>query len=421
VRERPRLHALGDGDDGLLTDLVSSPAVLGQIVGKYRIVEPIAEGGMGMVYRAEHTVLGSPAAVKILLPQFTVDPTVVDRFFTEAKATSAIRHVGIVEVFDFGMLPGRSAYIAMELLRGESLGDHLDRRTMLAPAMAVNVATQMLAALDAAHVIGVVHRDLKPDNVYLLPDAGAPGGVRIKILDFGIAKLVSDTVGAQAVGPREKTRAGTILGTPAYMAPEQCRGGGEIDHRADLYAVGCILFEMLTGRQPFVATGGGEVMAMHIYEPPPRLRDLAPALPSELDQLMQKFLTKASADRPPSAAWALAALERVPLGPLGPPESGMFASTSGGHFAVTATGPVRSANQGTPAPRVRHGSDGMPGWVPVVLFGVALVIAIVAVILIGRSGDGLDTRPVEPAKERPQVTPIESGSAAPSAPATPPR
>src|SRR5262245_3587088 len=133
-----------------------APRLLGQIVGKYRIVEEIAEGGMGMVYRAEHTLLGSPAAVKVLLPQFTVDPAVVERFFTEAKATSAIRHVGIVEVFDFGMLPGGQAYIAMELLRGESLGEHLDRRKKLVPAMAVNVATQMLAALDAAHVIGVV-------------------------------------------------------------------------------------------------------------------------------------------------------------------------------------------------------------------------------------------------------------------------
>jgi serine/threonine protein kinase len=374
--------------------------LLGQIVGKYRIVEPIAEGGMGMVYRAEHTVLGSPAAVKVLLPQFTVDPAVVERFFTEAKATSAIRHVGIVEVFDFGMLPGGQAYIAMELLRGESLGEHLERRKRLVPVMAVNVATQMLGALDAAHVIGVVHRDLKPDNVFLLPDPGAPGGVRIKILDFGIAKLVTDTLGS-----KNKTRAGTILGTPAYMAPEQCRGGGEIDHRADLYAVGCILFEMLTGRQPFLAVGAGEVMAMHIYEPAPRLRDHAPASPLELDQLIAKFLTKAAADRPPSAAWALAALERVPLGPLPvQPESGMFANPAG-HFAVTASGPGRAAGF-TPPPTAIRTDDGLPRWVPVLLFGLALVIAIIAVILIGRSGD--EFKPGSPTPPtRPQVTPIE--------------
>jgi len=380
---------------------------------------------MGMVYRAEHTLLGSPAAVKVLLPQFTVDPAVVERFFTEAKATSAIRHVGIVEVFDFGLLPGGQAYIAMELLRGESLGEHLDRRKDLAPAMAVNIATQMLGALDAAHVIGVVHRDLKPDNVFLLPDPGAPGGVRIKILDFGIAKLVNDSVGAtKGLGTRTRTGAGTILGTPAYMAPEQCRGGGEIDHRADLYAVGCILFEMLTGRQPFLAEGVGEVMAMHIYEPAPRLRDHAPEMPLELDQLMAKFLTKAAADRPPSAAWALAALERVPLPSLpSRPDSGMFAMTSG-HFAVTASGPGRPGKLQTPGPApgpVPHrsssrrfaGEDGWPRWVPIVLFGLALVIAIIAVILIGRSGDALDTKPVKPVpKARPQVTPIEPNGSA---------
>jgi serine/threonine-protein kinase len=389
--------------------------LLGQIVGKYRIVEEIAEGGMGMVYRAEHTLLGSPAAVKVLLPQYTVDPAVVDRFFTEAKATSAIRHVGIVEVFDFGMLPGGQAYIAMELLRGESLGEYLVRRKKLLPSMAVNIAAQMLAALDAAHVIGVIHRDLKPDNVFLTPDPGAPGGVRIKILDFGIAKLVTD-----ALGSRSKTQAGTILGTPAYMAPEQCRGGGEIDHRADLYAVGCILFEMLTGRQPFVAAGGGEVMAMHIYEPAPRLRDHASELPVELDRLMAKFLTKAVADRPPSAAWALAALERVPLAPL--PESGMFALPGSGHYGATATGPHRPGTAGSPTVAMGHVSlephstmsveDGhLPKWVPIVLFAVALVIAIVLVIVIGRSGDDWKPKPVPTQPQpRPEVTPIGSGS-----------
>jgi serine/threonine-protein kinase len=400
--------------------------LLGQVVGKYRIVEAIAEGGMGMVYRAEHTVLGSPAAVKVLLPQFTVEPEVVDRFFTEARATSAIRHVGIVEVFDFGMLPGNQAYIAMELLRGESLGELLDRHVRLAPAMAVNIAIQMLGALDATHVIGVVHRDLKPDNVFLLPDPGAPGGVRIKILDFGIAKLATDTLGSKT-----KTRAGTILGTPAYMAPEQCRGGGEIDHRADLYAVGCILFEMLAGRQVFLAQGGGEVMAMHIYEPAPRLRDVAPDLPAELDQLVAKFLTKPVADRPPSAAWALAALERVPLAPLpAKPDSGMFASQAE-HYAVTASGPGRAAPtpppasvapgaaaaarppshgvaRGTPAPRV-PGDDALPRWVPFALVGIALVIAIIAVIAIGRSGEDLKPPVPTPAPARPRVTPIDPG------------
>src|SRR5512143_656001 len=143
---------------------------------------------MGLVYRAEHVVLGSPAAVKVLLPQFTRDTVVVDRFFQEAKAASAIRHAGIVEVFDYGRLPSGQAFIAMELLRGEDLAGFATRHGRLAPALAAQIAMQMFSALDAAHMAGVIHRDLKPDNIYLVRDASAPGAIRVKILDFGIAK-----------------------------------------------------------------------------------------------------------------------------------------------------------------------------------------------------------------------------------------
>ncbi len=282
--------------------------MIGRVVGKYRLVAQIGEGGMGVVWRAKHVVLGSPAAIKILLPQFTSDPTSVERFFTEAKTSSAIRHPGVVEIFDFGR-EGEDTYIAMELLRGESLQSFLDRNERLSPELAAQIAVQIFGALDATHIHNVVHRDLKPDNVFLVRDRSAPGSIRVKLLDFGIAKLV----GADQVRPN-KTKANTILGTPAYMAPEQCRGGGgPIDARADLYAVGCILFQMLTGRPPFQAAGDGELMAMHIYEPPPRLSSLAPKLPVELDALLAKLLIKDPNDRIPSAAFALAALERAPI------------------------------------------------------------------------------------------------------------
>jgi serine/threonine protein kinase len=238
--------------------------VIGHVVGKYQILEKIGEGGMGSVYRAEHTVLGSPAAVKVLLPQWTQDAVVVDRFFHEAKAASAIRHVGIVEVFDYGRLPGDQAWIAMELLRGENLTEFFARTRTKAggmnPWIVQQIGIQLLAALDAAHIAGVVHRDLKPDNIVLVRDPSAPGAIRVKILDFGIAKLGGDRFANKA-----QTHGTTILGTPMYMAPEQCKGGAQVDARADLYALGCILFELLAGRPPFQGTGGGEVMAMHIY------------------------------------------------------------------------------------------------------------------------------------------------------------
>jgi len=287
--------------------------VIGRVVGKYKLLEKIGEGGMGVVYRAEHTVLGGPAAVKLLLPQWTQDEVVVDRFFHEAKAASSIRHVGIVDVFDFGRLPNDQAWIAMEYLPGESLGQLAARSGgPLDPAIAQIIAAQLFAALDAAHVAGVVHRDLKPDNIVIVRDPSAPGAVRVKILDFGIAKL-----GIDRFGSKKNTKGGTILGTPAYMAPEQCKGTSEVDARADLYAMGCILFELVSGRPPFVSEGGGEIMAMHIYEPPPRLTSVAPQAPPELDALVAKLLIKAPGDRMPSAAYALAALERISLPPVG--------------------------------------------------------------------------------------------------------
>jgi serine/threonine-protein kinase len=345
--------------------------VIGRVVGKYKILDQIGEGGMGIVYRAEHVVLGSPAAVKVLLQQFTQDAVVVDRFFQEAKAASAIRHPGIVEVFDYGRLPNGQAYIAMELLRGEDLSGFLARHGTLGPSLAAHIAIEMLAALNATHVVGVVHRDLKPDNIFLVRDTGAPGAIRVKILDFGIAKLIGDAVSHPRGprGPRPKTKGDSILGTPAYMAPEQCKGGAALDARVDLYAVGCILFELLTGRPPFVAGGDGEVMAMHIYEPPPRLSNLAPHLPVELDALLAKLLVKIPEDRIPSAAYALAALERVPLDPL----VGQV-PLSGAHGLPAAADVVGFADL-PPEP--------MPRWIPVLVIGGALLIAIAVAVVIG--------------------------------------
>jgi eukaryotic-like serine/threonine-protein kinase len=337
--------------------------VIGRVVGKYRLLHAIGEGGMGVVYRAEHLVLGSPAAVKVLQPQFTRSSQVVDRFFTEAKATSAIRHPGIVEVFDYGRLPNDQAYIAMELLRGEDLTSMLARQGRLEPALAAQICLQLLSALEAAHVRGIVHRDIKPDNIYLVRDPSAPGAIRVKILDFGIAKLMPDVH-----GPKAKTRGSSILGTPAYMAPEQCKGGIEVDARADLYAVGCILFELLVGRPPFVAEGGGEVMAMHIYQPPPRLFELAPHLPPELDTLLAKMLAKSPDQRTPSAAWALAALERVGLPPV------VAEVQLVGRAPTPSPELLRAARHTRSRPRF-----------PVAVLAIAVVLAAAAATLIGLS------------------------------------
>jgi serine/threonine-protein kinase len=194
--------------------------------------------------------------------------------------------------------------------------------------------------------------------------------MRVKILDFGIAKL-----GADRFGAKQKTQGGTILGTPSYMAPEQCKAESNIDARADLYALGCILFELLTGRAPFDAEAGAEIMAMHILEPAPRLSTYAPQLPAELDALIAKLLVKTPADRTPSAAYAHAALERVPMPPIAGYVELFDAS---GARAGTYTPPVADA----PEPRTSK-------WFPIVILLVALAIAGAAIYFIGLRGDEL--------------------------------
>ena len=338
--------------------------MIGRVVGKYKILDQIGEGGMGVVYRAEHVVLGSPAAIKVLLPQFTRDQVVLDRFFMEAKASSAIRHVGVVDVFDFGRLPNDQAYIAMELLRGEALSELLARMGPLSGPLATEITAQTLAALNATHAVGVIHRDLKPDNIFLTRDVGAPGGIRVKVLDFGIAKLITEDLGHKA-----KTKSGSILGTPAYMSPEQCKGGVEIDGRADLYALGCILYQMLVGTPPYVADGGGEVMAMQIYQPPPRL----PPHLGELDGLLGKLLAKRPDERMPSAAYALAAIERI----------GVPALTA--EVPLANTEPVRPSLN-TEMLDLQVDAPGLPTWVPVTVILFALALAGAAVYVIGFSG-----------------------------------
>jgi serine/threonine-protein kinase len=210
---------------------------------KYVIVRHIKTGGMGAVYEVEHTGLGKKLAAKLLLPDLSRRPELLERFRREARAASATGHENIVEVTDLGATKGGVPFLVMELLQGRTLGAEL-KNGRLPPERAVHITRQMLSALKAAHNRGIVHRDLKPENIFLIQRASDPDFV--KVLDFGIAKLLTEEVG------EELTRAGQVVGTPTYMAPEQARGA-EIDARADLYAVGAILYRMVTGNRPFTA------------------------------------------------------------------------------------------------------------------------------------------------------------------------
>ncbi|HEX4422373.1 MAG TPA: protein kinase, partial [Kofleriaceae bacterium] len=275
--------------------------MLGTTLGQYRITGTLGVGGMGVVYKAEHTLLGRAAAVKILLPEFSGNQEVVTRFFNEARAAAAIRHPGIVEIYDFGWHTDGSAYLVMEYLRGESLAARI-KHGGIAAGSAMIIARQIAGALAVAHRSGIVHRDLKPENLFLEPDVDVAGGERVKLLDFGIAKLAADS------DQHRMTRPGAVLGTPTYMAPEQCRGE-PVDHRADLYSLGCIMFELCTGRPPFVGRGMQEVFVAHLEDTAPAMSSLVRGIPRGLDLLVQQLLVKDHAARTQSAEAVVRAID----------------------------------------------------------------------------------------------------------------
>ncbi|ACY17589.1 serine/threonine-protein kinase [Haliangium ochraceum] len=269
-----------------------------KVIGSYRITQELGAGGMGAVYAAEHTLLGRRAAIKVLLPQMSREAEIVNRFLNEAKAASAIKHPGIVQIYDLGHQEDGSAYIAMEYLEGEGLEVRIRRLGRLPVQQALRFTGQIASALAAVHERRIYHRDLKPGNVFLVPDKQVTGGERIKLLDFGIAKLHDPDPGAQA------TRAGALMGSPSYMSPEQCRGAGEVDHRADLYSLGCILYEMLCGRPPFDGGGGGvmAILSAQLRDAPPLPSQSRPELTPEIDALVLGLMAKDPDLRPPSAA-----------------------------------------------------------------------------------------------------------------------
>ena len=212
---------------------------------KYRVVRHLSSGGMGAVYEVEHRGLGKRLAAKMLKPELSRRADLLERFRREARAASAIGHENIIEVTDLGQTAHKVPFLIMELLSGQTLAALCKAERRLEPARAVHVARQILSALGAAHARGIVHRDLKPENVFLIQRGGDPDFV--KLLDFGIAKLIDD------VDEPELTRDGQVVGTPTYMAPEQARGEKNVDGRADLYAVGAILYRMVTGQRPYSA------------------------------------------------------------------------------------------------------------------------------------------------------------------------
>ena len=259
---------------------------VGQTVGNYIVTAKLGEGGMGTVFLAQHPVIGSKVALKAIHPEYARSPEVVARFVNEARAVNQIGHDHIIDIHDFGTTPAGDFYFIMEYLSGEMLSDQRGRQVVFSPTRALHIVAQIADALAASHERGVIHRDLKPDNIFLITRDGRPDFV--KVLDFGLAKLTT----ASGAVPAFTTDAGIIMGTPYYMSPEQCEGRAELDHRTDVYSLGVILFEMLTGHVPFAGEGYGEVMTKHISLPPPAARKFVPELPIALEAILSRALAK---------------------------------------------------------------------------------------------------------------------------------
>ncbi len=280
--------------------------MIGTTLGNYKITAQIGSGGMGIVYVAEHVLLGKQAAVKVLKPERCESPEIVERFFNEARAASMVKDPGIPEIFDYGRLVEGNAYLVMEMLEGQTLGAVLKDSIRLSPGRSLALARLMAGTLKATHELGIIHRDLKPDNVFVVPDAAMPRGERIKILDFGIAKLQGDNHSSNV-----QTETGRLMGTPYYMSPEQCRGAGDIDHRTDIYSLGCVLYQMLTGRPPFTMQGSGEVLAAHIHVVPKHIGEVEPAIPTKLASLTMQLLEKDPNNRPQTMLAVMQGLNEI--------------------------------------------------------------------------------------------------------------
>ena len=370
--------------DRLLSRVASTPRVTaladGSLVGEYRLVKQLGKGTFGTVYHGAHTVIGKQAALKVLNAQFSDDAATVERFIDEARAVNRIAHPNIVDIFDFGELQDGRKYCVMELLEGETLTALLDTMGVCTGPLAVRILNQIAAALDAAHEHQIVHRDLKPDNIFISRKV-APGesdvGPVVKLLDFGIARV--------ADRPHGGTASGVVLGTPAYMSPEQCRGA-RVDMRTDVYALGVVAFKMLTGGLPFEGQNALQFVSQHLNEAPPLASSLNPELPAAVDAVLARMLAKAPEGRPERASVAIQELTAA-LGTAG--------------VSVRPAGPRATRR-----------------WVWGVVFAACLSLPLIVLTVATRHGGPpaiATAAPVAVAPEASHSPPASTGAATPSA------
>jgi serine/threonine-protein kinase len=335
---------------------------------KYRIESRIGAGGMGAVYKAHHLMLGRDVAVKVLHAAMLADAKAAERFRREAQAAARIEHANAVTIYDFGISADGSAYLVMELLRGTSLRDVLDRDGALTLGRTVEIFVQVCAGIDRAHQLGIIHRDIKPDNIMV--DERADGTTGVKVVDFGIAML-QDLLNT---GSTRLTGTGMVVGTANYMSPEHCRGA-DVDARSDIYSLGIVLYEMLTGRVPFSSPVASAVIVAHVNEPPPPLGVYRQDVPPAVERVVLGALAKRPEDRPPTAAELARRLtdaargSAVAMGTATVPV-GVFPRPSTGAPGATTDGrpPAGTIPVTTPAEVRPSGSVPTPPTIPVQAF-----------------------------------------------------
>ncbi len=412
----------------------------GTVVGSYKLIQVLGEGGMGRVYLAEHTRLGRKVAIKMLRSKFSSNPESIKRFFGEARAVNKIAHENIVEVTDFVTEEDGNSYYIMELLNGKSLYDELKSGGVMPFDRSLPVAIQVAGALGAVHEAGIVHRDLKPENIFLA-HKGSRKDV-VKLLDFGIAKLMEPDQGVSL----QQTGVGMILGTPTYMSPEQAGGRG-IDSRSDVYSLGVILFELATGQVPFTAETYAEILVQHITQEPrrPSTIDTVPnAMPPGLEKLILDCLRKDPAERPQKMTEVEERLRAVldelgrmvpkgtvvgtgPLAPATRPSHVTPVSRPGLSRQITpqptppfTPTPVPAAAVVLPAAPTTTIAEGRPRRIGLVILLLAVVLGgAVAAVAIMNSGDGGGDKPATvPAPTEPAHQEVAAAAPAP-APAAP--
>jgi serine/threonine-protein kinase len=360
----------------------------GELIGvtiddKYRIDSKLGEGGMGAVYRATRLMIGDAVAIKVLHSDQMNDPHVIERFRREAQAAARLKHPNVVTIHDFGVSRNNLVYLVMELVEGDSLRTLIKEQRILSPSTTGEIIFQVCAALEEAHRCNIIHRDLKPDNIIV---TASSTGLRVKVLDFGIAKLRDLSVTADNL-----TQTGAVLGTPHYMSPEQCMGE-ELDGRSDIYSLGIVIYEMLSGTVPFNPPSMSALIVQHVNQPPPLLRSVNVHISAAIERTVMRALEKRREARPQTAD-ALARelrdaigdastsetsqIRRLPTDPLSP------ITTSSGIKAVLPPTVVAAIPGAISIPQTRATTSGTaPGrLVPLLVGGVVVLLSALGLVI----------------------------------------